>query len=116
MGTLREDILAYEDIGREIVEVPEWENKVEVRSMSAAEAAYFSVRLIEREGEVSWASLWPDIIIASCYVPGTNEKLFLPADREALTKKNANALRLLADVAKRLSGLGVEGVEASKKE
>jgi hypothetical protein len=116
MGTLREDILAYEDIGREIVTVPEWQNKVEVRSMSAAEAAYFSVRLIEREGEVSWASLWPDIIIASCYVPGTNEKLFLPADREALAKKNANALRLLADVAKRLSGLDAQGVEESKKE
>lgn len=115
-GQLRKDILEYEDIVTEIVEVPEWGNKrIEVRGMTSKERAKL-LKASASTGEVDMEKWFPDLLIATLYDPKTGEKIFERADRSAINEKSGSAVSLLADVASRLSGLGESDVVVAKEE
>jgi hypothetical protein len=111
---LRKTILETEDLQKELVHVPEWDVDVEVRSMTGKERA--RIMRVAAEGTTVNLERWfPEIVIASAYDPDTGEKLFEPADRDALNAKNGAALNRLAVVGQRLAGLMESDVEAAKE-
>lgn len=110
---LRKTALNAEDIEKEIVDVPEWGINVEVRGMAAADR----FRLLQTssvEGKVNFQRWFPDLVIACVYDPDSGERVFEPADRDALLAKSGKVVGSLAETASRLSGLSDADVEAAK--
>jgi len=114
-GELRKTILEADDIIAEDVEVPEWDTTVEVRGMSGKERAKL-LKGAAAGGEVNMEKWFPDLLIATVHDPETGEKVFEPADRDALNAKSGSAIAAIADVAARLSGLGENDVQLAKEE
>lgn len=111
---LRSLILEAEDQQGEIVDVPEWGAKVEVRGMSGLERARFMNR-VAGDGGVNFETWYPELIIATAFDPDTGAKVFEVADRDALNRKSGSALSRLGDAAARLSGLGASDVEVAEE-
>lgn len=114
-SALRQTILNADDIVKEVVDVPEWGIKIEVRGMTAKERAKL-LKSSATSGEVNMVTWFPDLIIATAYDPETGEKVFEPADRDAINAKSGAAVSALSDVAARLSGLGETDVQIAKEE
>jgi len=111
--SLRERILSAQDIQSERVHVPEWDVEVEVRSMTGAQRA----RVLQGatvDGEIDLERLYPILLIETTYDPESGERIFNPADRDALNSKNSGALERIAKVAMRLSGIEPGAEDAAK--
>lgn len=105
---LRDVILAADDIESEMVEVRQWNVKVEVRSLTARERARMLDAIASdnpEEFQLSVEKLYPDIVIKTCYDPETGERLFQDEDREELMNKSGAAVEKLAQAGIRLSGM-----------
>jgi hypothetical protein len=113
---LRNQILKADDIGKEIVEVPEWGVKVEIRGMNGLARAKFLKASAgpDGAGTVDFERFFPDLIIACAFDPETGEQVFDLADREVLNEKSGAALQRLADPAMRLSGLAPESLKEAE--
>ena len=99
--TLRERILAADDLGREEVEVEEWGETVTVRGLTAGE--------VEKWGREVNAGTLEDIMpkmVAAVCINGNGQRLFTDDDIEALAGKNPKAILNIFNVAQRLSGIG----------
>lgn len=112
--TKRERILEADDLQTEVVPVPEWDEKIEVRGMDGLSRAKF-MRQVAEAGDVSYERWYPELIIATSFDPETGDKVFGPADRDPLNKKAGAALSRLGDVASRLSGLAVADVDEAEE-
>lgn len=110
--SLREQILAASDIEKRIVEVPEWDCKVEVRSPSGAARA--AIAAIVSAETIDYNLLYPALLIPALYDPESGERVFSDDDGEALNEKSGGALERLATVALELAALTPEAVEAGK--
>ena len=109
MSELRKKILTAVDLISEVVDVPEWDAKLEIRGMTGAERAKFMRRIYnQQKGEVIWEHLYPELLIATAYDPDSGEKVFEDADRDVLNTKAGRVLDRLGGVAQKLSGLGSE--------
>jgi hypothetical protein len=109
MSNLRAQILNARDIQSERVTVPAWDNAViEVRGMSGAERARLMKGAADEKGNLDLEKLYPALLIATCYDPATQSRVFEEADRDALAGKSVSALERVAKVALRLSGLDEE--------
>ena len=108
MSKLRDRILQADDIGSEIVEIPAWNVKVEVRSLTAGEQMELLKKCRKPDGELNNDSLPIETLLTVCYDPETGEKLFDPADRDALRNKSASAYGLLLQAANRAAGFTTE--------
>lgn len=108
--SLRDQILATDDIQKTIVVVPEWNDlKVEVRGMTGADrTAILSSAINPTTGQVDFRVMYPDIVIATCFDPETGERIFSDNDRDALLSKSATALDRLAEVGMSVGGLTKE--------
>ena len=102
--SLRDKILQSVDIPSEIVEVPEWSVKVEVRGMSGADRVRI-FDIIAVDGEVKAGNLYVETVLVTAYDPETGERVFDEADRIALMEKSAQAIDRIARVGLRLSGM-----------
>ncbi len=111
MTSMRERILALDDVESELVDLPVWGVKLEVRSMTGTERAAMLERFIDDRGEMNVRDLYPSLVIASVFDPETGDKVFGPDDHDALNEKNAAALERLAQAAMRLSGISQEAQE-----
>jgi hypothetical protein len=114
-GTLRDRILNADDVGHEVVDVPAWGVKLEVRSMTGRERATMIERFIDDSGQMNVKDLYPSLIIACAFDPDSGEQVFSQADHDKLNDKNAAALEVVAQAAMRLSGISSEGQEALGK-
>ena len=114
-GELRKTILEADDIATEIVEVPEWGTSIEVRGMDGKERAKL-LKGAATGGEINMEKWFPDLLIATVYDPATGEKVFEPADRDAINHKSGAAIAAIADVSARLSGLGETDMQLAKEE
>jgi hypothetical protein len=114
--SLREKILAAEDIQSEIVDVPEWNVKVEVRGMNGSDRSRIldSAAAAGSSG-LSVGAMYVDTVIATVYDPDSGLRIFSDADRDALLGKSASAIDRLAEVGMRLSGMSVEAQDNAKK-
>ena len=113
-GELRKTILETDDIVS--VLVPEWGGiTIEVRAMNGKERAKL-LKGAAAGGEVNMEKWFPDLLIATVHDPTTGEKVFEPADRDAINAKSGAAIAAIADVSARLSGLGESDLQAAKEE
>lgn len=114
----RDQILAADDLPRELVEVPEWGGAVLVRTLTGAERDQFEAQVVEMRGRkiksLNMANLRARLV-SLCVVDEKGERLFTDADVKALGGKSAAALQRVFDVASRLSGLGEEDIEELEK-
>ena len=105
--TLRERILAADDLGREDVEIEEWGETIPVRGLTAGE--------VEKWGRDVNAGSMDDIMskmVAAVCMNGNGQRLFTDEDVEALSGKSPSAILKLFNAAQRLSGIG-DDVEAT---
>ena len=102
---LRDTILRVQDIQTEIVEVPQWDVKIEVRGMTGKARANFLRSVTGRDNQTDMEKFYPQLIIATAHDPESGEPVFELADRDALNAKSGAALEVLAQAAMRLSGL-----------
>lgn len=113
--SLRERILATQDIRSERIHVPEWGVEVEVRSMTGAQRAAVLKGGSDEDGGVDMEKLYPILLIETTYDPDSGERIFSPADRDALNAKNSGALERIAKVAMQLSGIDSGSDKAAEK-
>lgn len=110
--SLRDKILAADDLGREEVDCPEWGVKVAVRGLSLAERNRLAVAVGEDDLRATVAA-----VAMAAIDPKTGDPIFDAAsDVEALEKKNAKVVDRLAQVIMRLSGFapGKDSDDAAK--
>ena len=104
-GTLRDRLLAADDLGREPVDVPEWAewlngDQLYVRGMTAGEVERFGSQLNSNSGQQIMSS-----VAAQCTVDADGNRVFSDEDVEALAGKNLHAVKRLFDAAQAASGL-----------
>jgi hypothetical protein len=114
--SIRDQILALQDIPSEIVNVPEWGVKVDVRGMTGAERTRIMDLAVDQKGGVNLQFVYPEIVIATSFDQETGEQIFSPKDRDALLAKSATALDRLASVGMRLSGFTQESADDAGKD
>lgn len=109
--SIRDQILAVQDIPTELVDVPEWGVKIEVRGMTGAERTRIMDKATASAGEMNLQMIYPEIVIATSFDPETGEQVFLPEDQSILLSKSATALDRVAMVGMRLSGFTKESAD-----
>jgi len=114
--SIRDQILAKQDIPSEMVDVPEWGVKVEVRGMTGAERTRIMDKATQNAGDVNLQFVYPEIVIATAFDPESGEQVFKPNDRDALLAKSATALDRIAAVGMRLSGFTAESANDMGKD
>jgi len=114
----RDQILAADDLAREIVEVPEWgkDAQILVRELTAAEREQHYYAMLGEDGEVDVQKTigFTQRLCAWCIIDEDGEQLFSEADVKALGTKNSDVITRITDVVRRLSGLGTETEELAK--
>lgn len=114
--SLRDQILAKNDIPSESVEVPEWGLTVEVRGMTGSDRAAILEAAMTPDGGVNLQAFYPEVVIACTHDPETGERVFGPEDRDALMSKSGKALDRLATAGLRLSGMTEDEQKALGKD
>jgi hypothetical protein len=119
MSELKDLILAAQDLPSEVVDVPEWGLKVNVRGLSAKERdEYFMNQTVVRDGQIVGQdrSNATARLLVLCIRDDDGEPVFGPEHVDVLGAKSAAATERLSKVALRLSGIGDGAVEAAGKE
>lgn len=114
--SMRDKILALQDIPVEQVEVPEWGVSLEVRGMNGADRTRIMDMAMQTEGGLNLQVVYPEIVIATVFDPESGAQVFDPKDRDVLLSKSATALDRLAQVGMRLSGFTQEASDEAGKD
>ena len=101
----RDQILKQKDRKTETVKVPEWGGEVIVSAMSGTDRDSFEAGIVTADGKTDLKNMRAKLV-AACVVDEKGNRLFQPADIEALGGKSASALDRIAKVAQRLNRLG----------
>jgi len=111
----RDQILAADDLSREVVAVPEWGGEVVVVGCMAAERDRYEMMWAnwsQKDVAVSDIRGW---LVCRCLRDEDGKRMFSDKDTRALGAKSAKVVDRLWDVARRLSGLSDEDVEELEK-
>jgi hypothetical protein len=112
---IRELIFGADDIESELLDVPQWGVKIDVRSMDGKTRARLLRECMDENGDLDYESLYPQVIIATAFDPTTGEKIFGPEDQEAINSKSGAALELVASCGMRVSGMDKDAAETAGK-
>lgn len=124
-SSIRDAILAADDLPSEVVPTPEWAAagvpEVIVRGLSAAELDAYEQSLIEydRKGKARQRRNVANIralFVAQCVIDDKGQRVFSDGDVALLGKKSGLVIDRLWDVARRLSGKGEETEEEEGQE
>ena len=120
MSSLRDRILGKDDLVTDTVEVPEWGEKLTIRTLTGTERDKFEDSMIERSKGGKASQNIKNIrakLVALCVIDPDDGNLpvFLPQDVEALGKKSAKALDRVFTAAQKLNGFTDEDVEELAK-
>jgi hypothetical protein len=113
----KEQILRADDLVTQEVDVPEWNGRVFVRTMTGTERDAFEQAMIDGRGKDVKLNM-TNVRARLCGVTIVNEKgarLFSDKDINALGAKSAKALDKIYAVAQKLNGLTAEDVEELAK-
>ena len=107
---VRSALLADDEIDRVLIEHKG--HKVEVKPPSLVQQRYFSrAAKDKRTGEIDGARLMVLAIIGCTYKPGTDEKVFVAEDEDALMNKNTHHKGIVGKVSRELTRLMSEKPE-----
>lgn len=124
MSNLRERIFSKNDRNSESLEIPEWGETVEIRSMSAKlRNGYIDLVMeqgLDKEsdaGKVGLAMIpfLPQLVLEGVYDPVTGEKVFQEGDLPQLLEKSGEVIERIAHKVIALSGLGEKAVDEAGK-
>jgi hypothetical protein len=107
----RQQILDVEDIKTEEVEVPEWGGTLVVKMMTGAERDRFEASIYGPSGKAKIDNIRAKLVAQTVIDPETGEKMFSPADIDALGNKSAAALDRVFTASKKLSKITEDDVE-----
>lgn len=116
--SIKDTILAADDVQTETVEVPEWGLTLHVRGMTGSERDQFEQSLmVERGGRrvMDTANIRAKAVVR-CLVDDDGRRVFADGDANELGSKSAAVLERIYDVAARLSGLRDEDVAAREQD
>ncbi len=105
---LKDLILSADDLGHELVFVPEWNVKIEMRGLSGKQRADMKHKITDDKGLIDDSRLYREIAINCIYDPETGQKVFDEKDGESIIVKSGNVLERLSRIALTLSGM-IEG-------
>lgn len=114
--SLRDRILAADDIGKEIVHVPQWNVDIEVRTMSAVQRSRMLQTCTLPDGGVDLDRLYPMLIIATVFDPETGAQAFDDEDMALLQEKSASAIEFVAQKTMQMSGMVAKSVDDEGKD
>jgi len=114
--SLRDKILAADDIQTELVDVPEWGVTVEVRGMSGHDRTRILEAASEGENGLSVGRMYAETVIAATFDPETGERVFQPSDVDALLSKAAAPMDRIASVGMRLARMEAGAADVAKKQ
>lgn len=112
--SLRDQILAANDLGTKSVEVPEWEVTLEIRTMTAAQRNRV-INNSQTDGKMDPDRFYQMLLTSTLFDPSTGEPVFTPEDAEALMGKNYAIIERLAKESMALSGMGDNDVDDEGK-
>ncbi len=101
------EIAAVDDLGGEVVDVPEWGGEVRLAALSVAAAAALTKKL---EGVEPWVRL-----LALCMVGEDGVPIFSEQELGELVFKNYTVVKRLAEKAAEINGMKVGAVGESIK-
>ena len=115
----REQILNSPDLQHEEVFIPEWNDSIIIREMTAEERDQFETFYFDDQGKrKSIKNMMKNIrarLVAFCAIDEQGNRLFTEEDIETLGKKSARIIDRLYDVAQRLSGITKKDIEDLSK-
>lgn len=114
--SIRDQIIAADDIELELVEIPEWGVTILVKSMTGAERGQMLKAVTTKDGQVDISKAISDVLIFTAHDPETEERIFTLADRDLLNEKSGAAIQKAAEVGMRLSGLMPTSIDESGKD
>ena len=103
--SIRDKIFAANDIRTEVVDIPEWGVKVELRGKSVEQQWKLIEKCRRPDGSIDSELLSVETILACSYDPDTGERVFEDADRDMLRKKASGPFQKLLAAANRVAGL-----------
>ena len=104
---MRAKIREADDLPREPVDVPWFDEKIYVRGLEGDEKDEWYARNMP-DGEFRWRSGLTASLLVKCLVTEDGERLFEDDETEILGHKSATVLSELMTIAMRLSGLSEE--------
>lgn len=113
--SLRDRIIAINDLQTEVVTIEQWNLDVEVRGMSGAARAAIIQDAADNNGAVNFQKMLPELVIQCVYDPETGEQVFTDSDRDLIMTKSGAALEKISAAAMRLSGFGENAVDVAGK-
>jgi hypothetical protein len=114
--SLRDKIMAAEDIPTETVTVPEWGVEVLVKGMSAGERIRLMQNAFDQQTQqVNMSIVYPDVLVACTFDPETDDPVFTEQDKSAILSKSSAAVERVANVGLKLSGIGKEEQDQAGK-
>lgn len=120
MSKIKQKIRAAQDLARELVEVPEWDVSIEVRSMSARQRAQFAAQIESAQradGVVQRIeSLWQVVLLTCCFDPESGDPIFEDSDIDWLVEeKSGIVIDRLANTCLEVSGLREKAIDDAGK-
>jgi hypothetical protein len=120
VSKIKQKIRAASDLARELVEVPEWDVTIEVRSMSARQRSLFAATIESGQNETDVTQrlerLWSSVFLTCLFDPETNEPLFGDEDMDWLfVEKSGVVIDRIANVCLEVSGLKEKAVDEAGK-
>lgn len=98
-----DEILALDDLGHEVVEVPEWGTHVRIATMSGSDRDAWEASL-SVDGQINMRNIRARLV-ARCARNEDGTRLFSDEQADALGNKNGNVLERLAAAARKLNKL-----------
>lgn len=106
----RDQILAADDLKRELVSVPEWGGEVYVSMMTGAARDAFEASILGADRKPVLADMRAKLAVA-CITDENGARLFDASDVPALSAKSGAALERVAQVAQRLNRMSDSDLE-----
>lgn len=111
----RQSILTADDLGRELVTIPEWGGDVYVSEMTAAERDAFEAEWLKNKEDGTETINLRARLVARVLCSDSGERIFTDSDADALGRKSAAVVDRLFAVAQRLNGMSAADVEQLEK-
>lgn len=120
MSNIKQKIRSASDLARELVDVPEWDVTIEVRSMSARQRSLFAATIESNQTESDVTQrlekLWSSVFLTCLFDPESGDPLFEQEDMDWLfVEKSGVVIDRVANVCLEVSGLKEKAVDEAGK-
>jgi hypothetical protein len=117
VARLADKIRQSDDMISEIIDVPEWDVKLSIRSMTGNQRANMQTEWADNESMQTASMLYKSIIQICCFDPDTGEQVFTEDDIEWLfDEKQAGIIEQVGTECLRVSGLSGNAVDEAGKD